>query len=367
MSMYGKIKGKLSGQDYIDNAKTVPQKNIDALKDPLDKQKAKDSAAGAVDPTQSIDKWTGGLGKGNSGGIDPTGQLGDIFSGLGGGGSGGAGTRPELIAPADIATPVMSGYRDPSSLDPRTALINQAAQAQFRTQQQNLIGQLALQASGRGPSVAGAQLQQASQANQAATFAQLASARGAAAGNPGLARNAMNTSANIQAQTARDAAVARMQEQMNAQGALAGTLNQARGADIGLATSQAGLQQQSNMAQYNSQIAMAQQYNDLKAKYAAMGLDAQKANQMAALDIQRIAQSNYLADLDRANAQQAASKAQMSQGLGAIAGVAGTIYGGPAGGAIAKTGTEAALDSNYDRSDELPEGSRKVSGGPVYA
>ncbi len=293
----------------------------------------------------------------------------------GGGGGGGVGSRPQITQPGNIIGPTMSGFSGGNMADPRTAIIDQAAQAQFRTQQQNLIGQLALQASGRGPSVAGAQLQQASQANQAATFAQLASARGMAAGNPGLARNAMNTSAGIQAQTSRDAAIARMQEQMNAQGALGSTLNQARGSDIALATSQAGLAQQANNMGYQGQLQMAQQYNDLKAKYAAMGLDAAKANQMAALDIQRMMQNNYLADADRANAQQAASRAQMGQAAGAVAGVVGTMYGGPAGG-VAASGAAQQGVNNYYQPQQAPEGavttggpngSSTKPGGPEYA
>ncbi len=250
------------------------------------------------------------------------------IAGMSGSGGGGAGDRPAIVSPADVGAPGMSGFRGEGMADPRTAIIDQAAQAQFRTQQQNLIGQLALQASGRGPSVAGAQLQHASQANQAATFAQLASARGAAAGNPGLARNAMNTSANIQAQTSRDAAVARMQEQMNAQGQLGNAIGNARQQDIGMATAQAANQQQSNLAGYQGQLQMAQQYNDLKAKYAAMGLDAQKANQMAALDVQRLQQTVSLQDLDRANQQKAAAQAQQAGYITAAGQLVSTLYGG---------------------------------------
>ncbi len=345
-------------------------------------------------------------------------------------------TPTTITAPPPVTAPSMSLSKAPSAGtfnftaptmekidDPRAAIINQAAQAQFRTQQQNLIGQLALQASGRGPSVAAAQLQQASQANQAATFAQLASARGAAAGNPGLARNAMNTSSNIQAQTSRDAAVARMQEQMNAQGRLGDTLSQARGADINLATSQAGLDQAATLAgyqgrlgqannvynttyqggmtkantEYQGQLTMAQQYYDLQAKYAAMGLDAQKANQMAAIEIQRINQSKTLAELQNASAvnqqqmaiqaaqdaadklanQHAADKkaAQTAQILQATAGGAGTLAGGPGVGAAASTAAGAAApkakDVNADSNSTRPPAQSGVTydseGNPIYS
>jgi hypothetical protein len=151
-------------------------------------------------------------------------------------------------------------------------------QNEFRQQQMTLAQQLAQQAAGQGPSLATEQLKQAQAANQAATFAQLASARGGA--NPGLARQAMQTSAQIQGQAARDAALARIQEQMGAREQLAGVAGQGRQGDIQVAG------QGNELAVAQAQLA--QQHAELQAKYTAMGLDAEKANQMAAIEMEKM-------------------------------------------------------------------------------
>ena len=151
-------------------------------------------------------------------------------------------------------------------------------QNEFRAQQMTLAQQLAQQAAGQGPSLATEQLKQSQAANQAATFAQLASARGGA--NPGMARQAMQTSAQIQGQTARDAALARIQEQMGAREQLAGVAGQGRQGDIQVAG------QGNELAVAQAQLA--QQHAELQAKYAALGLDAEKANQMAALEMEKM-------------------------------------------------------------------------------
>lgn len=145
----------------------------------------------------------------------------------------------------------------------------QAANIGFNTQQQynpnalsaqnDLIRQLSAQAQGQGPSVAANQFRQAQEANVAAVMAQLASQRG---GPSALAqRSAMQTGADIQAQTARDAATARLQEQLAAQGLLGQTTAaatqagiQQRGQDIGLATTQAGLEQEARGQTYGAEV-----------------------------------------------------------------------------------------------------------------
>lgn len=152
--------------------------------------------------------------------------------------------------------------------------LNTSPQDQFRAQQLQLANQLSNQAQGIGPSVAQNQLRRGQSANLAATMAQLASARGGA--NPGLARQAIQTSANIQNQTNQAAATARLQEQMLAAGLLGQVAGSARGQDIGVAGQNAQLQQG---------------FQDLQQKYAGMGLNAQQANQQAALEFARLQQT----------------------------------------------------------------------------
>lgn len=216
-------------------------------------------STGAKTAGRSIDKWLKG-GKGSpegGGGID---KIGPIGGGPGDGPGGGTGTAPTLQVPSN-----MDEFK--------------AAQ-DFRKGQLTLAQELAIQAAGGGVSVAGEQLKQAQTSNQAATFAQLASQRGGA--NPGMARQAMQTSAQIQGQTAKDAAVARMQEQMNAQNQLAGVLGTGRQGDI----TESG--QKIDLANMNAQ--QAAQFNDLKAKYAGMNLSAAQSNQLAAIAMAQLAQ-----------------------------------------------------------------------------
>jgi hypothetical protein len=188
-------------------------------------------------------------------------------------------------------------------------------QSQFRDQQMTLAQQLAAQASGQGPSLAAEQLKQSQAANQAAIFAQMASQRGGA--NPGMARQAMQTSAQIQGQTARDAALARIQEQMGAREQLGAVLNTGRAGDIDIAKSQAGLEQEAKLAEFKAKIdvavqqgqldqqtanaiyqaevgkgmqdaTLASQFQTLQAEYMAKGLDAQIATQMAAIELEKL-------------------------------------------------------------------------------
>lgn len=137
--------------------------------------------------------------------------------------------------------------------------------------QRRLAGMLEAQARGEGPSLVQRQFDSANQANIAAQASQAASGRG----NQGLANlvAAQGIGSGTQ-QLAGQAATARMQEQMNAQGMLAGVLGQARGQDIGVnqfnaaqrnqaALQQAGFQQQANLANQDAILrnrAQQQQY-----------------------------------------------------------------------------------------------------------
>lgn len=149
--------------------------------------------------------------------------------------------------------------------------------------QSGLLGQLQGQAAGTAPSIADMQMQRGMEANLAATRAQLASARGGT--NPLLARQTMQTSADIQAKTAQDAAMARLQEQMAAQQQLATVSGQARQQSFEEAAQQAQMQQQVNLAnmQGNLQRAIAQGQ-----------ITASEASQMYQAEVQRSMQNAQL-------------------------------------------------------------------------
>lgn len=127
----------------------------------------------------------------------------------------------------------------------KAAQINEANQEQIRAQQLSLAQQLQAQASGQGPSLAQMQLQQGRDQNIATAMALAASQRGMTAGQ-GL-RQIADQTANANQAAAQEAARLRLAEQLQAQQALQGVLSGTREQDIGLATNQAGLQQQANL------------------------------------------------------------------------------------------------------------------------
>ena len=116
---------------------------------------------------------------------------------------------------------------------------------QFRAGQTGLMSQLQDQAAGRGPSLAGGQLQEASER----TLAQQAGAAAAGGGSSALARRQLASNAAQQnQQTARDVAQVRLQEQLSARQQLAGVTQTGREQDINVANAQAQLQQQTSLA-----------------------------------------------------------------------------------------------------------------------
>lgn len=120
--------------------------------------------------------------------------------------------------------------------------------AQYRSGQDQLIGQLQAQANGQGPSLATAQFNRSLESGVAAQQAQANSGRG----NPALAgRLAAQNIGGLTQGLAGQASQARQQEQMNARQQLAGVLGQARGQDIGASQFNANQQNQRTLAEAN--------------------------------------------------------------------------------------------------------------------
>lgn len=180
------------------------------------------------------------------------------------------------------------------------ATIDQSQQAQFRNQQMGLAGQLAAQAAGQGPSVAGAQFKAAADTNLAQQQALAASGRG---GNAAMAgRQAAQNASGFNQQAAQGAATARMQEQMNAQSMLGNVLNQGRGSDIGLATSQAGFNQQTGLANQGALNSFALQQGNMNQATSLANLQAQIA-QTGMNDAQQMAYLSQLTGMSEAELQ----------------------------------------------------------------
>lgn len=269
--------------------------------------------------------------------------------------------RPTM-APGSVAPTFAGGQLSTSDvklLGPTAATIDAIPQNQFRDQQYGLAQQLAARASGQGPMISELALKQAQDTNQAQAFAQLASARGGA--NPMLARNTMNTSSNLAAQTGRDAALAKLSEMQGAQSLLGQVAAAGRGQDIGLATNQAGLSQQATLAGYQGSLdqmkaqasmnqnanqgnaQLAQQFLDLQGKYAQLGLSADQSNQLAAMEAQKYYQP-------AGSVQRPVGPSVLSGAMTGVGAGVGAYFGGPAGAAAgAKIGSTAGgmADNQY--------------------
>lgn len=127
----------------------------------------------------------------------------------------------------------------------QTAQINMGPQAELRARQMALADATQAAMNGQAPSVAAQLLKQGADRNIAQQYALAASARGQ---NVGLAaRNAAQGAATIGAQQAADAALLRAKEITDARAQLGGLLEGVRGADVNLATSQAGFENQTGM------------------------------------------------------------------------------------------------------------------------
>jgi hypothetical protein len=132
----------------------------------------------------------------------------------------------------------------------------QAMNSDFRTNQQNLISRLEALSRGEGPSLAMAQLNEATDKNIAGQQATLASGRG----NAALASlTAANNMQNLGQNAAQQSVGARIAEEQMALGQLGGAIQQGRSADE--QTSQFNAQQQNYLNEAN-----------LTAKLKAMGL-----------------------------------------------------------------------------------------------
>jgi hypothetical protein len=166
----------------------------------------------------------------------------------------------------------------------RNATSTQAHQTQIASHdaamanvQSALAQRLDAQSQGKGPSLAGATLQQGVNAGLKASLAAAASRRG---GNDALAqKNIANQQVEANAAAGQEAAKMRIAEQLNAQQTLGGVTATARTQDIGKDVTQAELAQGVNLANASSKtgvsVANAGAANTLVGQQAA--LDANKA------------------------------------------------------------------------------------------
>jgi hypothetical protein len=189
-------------------------------------------------------------------------------------------------------------------------------QEQTRGLQMNLANQLQQQAAGQGPSVAGMQLQQGLQQQLMQQRAQAASMGGDV--NPYLAQRQLAEQGAQAAQaTNAQAAMARTQEQMNAQGALGGLTSGMRGQDLNVA----GMNQQQALA--NAQLGQQARQFGMQGLMGLSGQQLQANMALAGMQNQTdLANTQINAGIASQNAQSAngfgtAILGGLSSGLGA--------------------------------------------------
>lgn len=211
---------------------------------------------------------------------------------------GSAGFIDEFDARADAAQERLAPD-DIEAAAAEYARINQDPQEQFRSSQEQLVSDLQSRARGETASAAELQLRQGqSQAMRTA----LALSRSQPGLSPGAAqRSAQMAGIELQGQANQEAAILRAQEQAAAEGRLAGVLGGARGQDIGMATSQAGFEQQANLSNaqmeqqanmFNTQTEMQQrQFNDSMTQYyMSQGMSREQAQQQANMAYEQMIQ-----------------------------------------------------------------------------
>lgn len=153
---------------------------------------------------------------------------------------------------------------------PQAGLAAQAGYSGFRGAQAGLIAQLQSMAAGNGPSAAAIQMRQAMDRAAAAQASAAAGAGGRGVNAGAAMRTAMNNTAALQSQNARDTAIMRAQEQLAATGMLGNTINQGRNSD-------------ENVNQFNASQTNQTALANLQAKLQTMGMDQQGQLQALAL------------------------------------------------------------------------------------
>jgi hypothetical protein len=227
------------------------------------------------------------------------------------------------------------------------ATIAQGPQTQFRGGQMDLANRLQGIASGQMQGAGEMAVQR--QVGQAIA-GQQAMARSARGGGAGLAfRGAARNAADVGVAGAGQAQMAALQDQSAANAQLAGVLGQGREQDVGLATSQANLGQQMNLANLSAQnqrifqqagLDSATSLANMQAKLQAMGM-----NDAAAL--------GYLQQLSGMNQAELAARMQQEQAAMAQPGLLGGLIS--AGGTVA-----AAAASDVNLKTDITDGADDV-------
>lgn len=232
----------------------------------------------------------------------------------------------------------------------QAAQLDASQSDQTRGRQMSLADSLAASAAGRGPSAAQSQLNLATDRNMKQALSLALSARG---GNQIAAlKQAQDTRAELGQQAGQQAATLRAQEQQQARGQLAEVLNTSRGQDLGAATTNAQMQQQTSLANASNQqtagaanlsatLQQSQQQDAQIAQLMGMGMSLDQARIQA-----QTQQNQFNADL---LARQEAAKngvAMQSQAQGA------QLAGATIGAIGAAVASDKRAKKNIEDGDE---------------
>jgi hypothetical protein len=208
---------------------------------------------------------------------------------------------------------------------------------QQRTRQNAFLNQMAQSAAGNGPSAAQAQLKTGADRAMASNLAMAA-----AGGTPASMRQAAFNNAAAQQDLAGQSGALRAQEQQAAQGLYGSAINASRDQELGLATTNAGLQQQTTLAQAGMNqdtaktnlaagIDQQNQKDDLVKQYLMAGMSLDQANMQATIQ-QRQFNAGLLTQQEAAgrgvSAQNAAQGAQLVGSMFSAASTSGASLAG---------------------------------------
>lgn len=234
-----------------------------------------------------------------------------------------AGTRPDVQAQA--------------------ATLDQSQADQFRAGQTGLVGILGNAAAGNGPSAAQGQLSLATSQNMSNALALARSGKG---NQSAAMKQAQLQQASMGQDAAAQSAMLKANEQQAAQAQLGNVLAGARGQDLGAASTNAGMAQQTNLANMQAQIEQQKQKDTLIQQYTAAGLSLDQAQRQA-----EIQQAQFNAEL--LARQAAADKGvamQSSQAAGQTAGAVMSAIGTAA----------AALPSDKRAKKNIGDGDKSI-------
>lgn len=216
-----------------------------------------------------------------------------------------------------------------------TATINNTDAGAARGQQMALADALWAQTQGKGPSLAQMQLKQATDRNLAQAIAAQASAGGSGGG---LAMRQIQQNQIAAGQgAARDSAMLRAQEQLNAQNQFGSLVSGMRGQDLSLATNQAQLDQDAGKANQAARLTQ-MGLNDAQARFYNQGqmqLDLEQQKNLQELEKLK-ANQNAAFEQSRANAYSNAATAR------------GNLAGGIGGGLMAAVASDENLKTDIE-------------------